>query len=69
MGNTMILATALCVDPTPGSTVLVRSRDQRLWSAPRAIAGQGIAFARHPYAPKHLQQPLQRPSAPRPRIR
>lgn len=67
MDTRMTLATALCA-VTPGSVLIDRHRAPRAWSGTGPVVGQGTAFARHPVAPQH-QQPLQRPSAPRPRIR
>jgi len=67
MDKSMTLATALCA-LTPGFALIDRHRASRAWSGTSPVVGRGTAFARHPVAPQH-QQPLQRPSASRPRIR
>jgi hypothetical protein len=59
-----MLATALC-NLTLGSAPVDRTRDR---SGASPVVRRGAAFSWHPVAPQH-QQPLQRPSASRPRIR
>jgi hypothetical protein len=67
MDTSMTLATDLCA-MTPGSALIDRHRAPRAWSGTTPVVRQGATFSWLPVAPQH-QQPLQRPSASRPRIR